>query len=272
MKAPTRLGARLLSCIKGFRWYLGTTGKQALAAPYKPKARPDLFGHYLPYAVALDVDDAWAERFASTLSPKQMSEALPSWYQSRALMRRARMTLPSSPTISFPGSQTPSLRFLLHAVAAAAVKPPAAAAGQSTAVRSWNLRSEIRFRTRHVSPTIKLFKIPRSIRLQWPWCSTPFIFDPDGMPAFTKVTCSTTGLLPVRAKCSCVAGCVKDTARREGLELRCVKLMAEPDLHCATDDGCDEVASFWPVWRKIRIRRDLNSNRFNMAGFSRMNQ
>lgn len=80
MKAPTQLGAKLLDRIDGFRWYLGVAEKQELDARYKPEARPDLFATYLPYALALGVGNAWAERFASALTPAQMQAAQPGWY------------------------------------------------------------------------------------------------------------------------------------------------------------------------------------------------
>ena len=80
MKAPTQLGARLLDQIEGFRWYLGVAEKQELDARYRPESRPDLFSTYLPYALALDLEQAWAERFASALTPEQLEQARPGWY------------------------------------------------------------------------------------------------------------------------------------------------------------------------------------------------
>lgn len=80
LKAPTQLGARLLDRIRGFRWYLGVAEKQELDARYKPESRPDLFAAYLPYALALGVGNAWAERFSSALTPAQMEQARPTWY------------------------------------------------------------------------------------------------------------------------------------------------------------------------------------------------
>lgn len=80
MKAPTQLGAKLLDRIEGFRWYLGVAEKQELDARYKPETRPELFATYLPYALALGVGNAWAERFASALTPAQMQAAQPGWY------------------------------------------------------------------------------------------------------------------------------------------------------------------------------------------------
>jgi uncharacterized membrane protein YgcG len=80
MKAPTQAGARLLDRIKGFGWYLGVAEKQELDSRYKPESRPELFSAYLPYALALDVGQAWAKRFSDALTPAQMESARPSWY------------------------------------------------------------------------------------------------------------------------------------------------------------------------------------------------
>jgi uncharacterized membrane protein YgcG len=80
MRAPTQLGVRLLDRINGFRWYLGVAEKQELDARYRPESRPDLFATYLPYALALGVGNAWAERFAEALTPAQMQAAQPAWY------------------------------------------------------------------------------------------------------------------------------------------------------------------------------------------------
>lgn len=80
LKAPTQLGAKLLDRIRGFHWYLGVAEKQELDSRYKPEARPDLFSAYLPYALALGVGNAWAERFSNALTPAQMEQARPTWY------------------------------------------------------------------------------------------------------------------------------------------------------------------------------------------------
>lgn len=85
MKAPTRNGARLLDQIDGFRWYLGVAEKQELDSRYKPESRPEVFAQFLPYALALDVEQAWAKRFADALPPDQFERAQPEWYRSSAM-------------------------------------------------------------------------------------------------------------------------------------------------------------------------------------------
>ncbi len=80
MKAPTQAGAKLLDRIEGFRWYLGVAEKQELDSRYQPSSHPELFAAYLPYALALDVGNAWAQRFTNALSPAQLQRAQPDWY------------------------------------------------------------------------------------------------------------------------------------------------------------------------------------------------
>ncbi|HET7931978.1 MAG TPA: DUF2207 domain-containing protein [Rhodanobacteraceae bacterium] len=80
MKSPTLSGARLAKRIDGFRWYLGVAERQELDSRYRPESNPKLFSTYLPYALALDVGNEWAERFAKALTPAQMREAQPAWY------------------------------------------------------------------------------------------------------------------------------------------------------------------------------------------------
>ncbi|MGA9333050.1 MAG: hypothetical protein WBV39_02115, partial [Rudaea sp.] len=80
MKSPTKIGAKLLDGIEGFRWYLGVAEKQELDSRYKPESHPELFAAYLPYAVALGLGNAWAQRFAEALTPLQMQQAQPTWY------------------------------------------------------------------------------------------------------------------------------------------------------------------------------------------------
>lgn len=85
LKAPTARGAKLLDRINGFRWYLGVAEKPDLDARYQPESHPEWFASYLPYALALGVSNAWAERFASALGPAQMQQAQPSWYSGGAI-------------------------------------------------------------------------------------------------------------------------------------------------------------------------------------------
>jgi uncharacterized membrane protein YgcG len=80
-KTPTEMGRKLMDAIDGFRMYLGTAEEERLEAFYPPKKTPELFEKYLPYAVALDVENAWAKRFEGILedSTLEPTETVFSW-------------------------------------------------------------------------------------------------------------------------------------------------------------------------------------------------
>lgn len=67
MKAPTVAGRSLLDQIEGLRMYLGTAESDRLGALYPVKKTPEHFEEFLPYAMALDVEVAWGEKFSQGL-------------------------------------------------------------------------------------------------------------------------------------------------------------------------------------------------------------
>jgi len=68
MAAPTAEGRRVLDRIAGFRQYLSIAERQRLDRMHPPEDTPELFERYLPFAVALGVENRWAKRFASVLA------------------------------------------------------------------------------------------------------------------------------------------------------------------------------------------------------------
>jgi len=82
LKAPTRAGRRLLDKLEGFKQYLEVAEKDELNFKHAPRKTPDLFEMYLPYALALDVENQWAQRFASVFARlKQEGQPYqPVWY------------------------------------------------------------------------------------------------------------------------------------------------------------------------------------------------
>ena len=75
MKAPTRAGRQLLDHAEGFRQYLGVAESDELRFKYSKQVTPEVFEAYLPYAIALDVETQWAERFAAHLKTTGQSPA-----------------------------------------------------------------------------------------------------------------------------------------------------------------------------------------------------
>jgi uncharacterized membrane protein len=68
MAAPTREGRAVMDRIAGFEKYLSVTEEDRLERLHPPEKTPELFERYLPYAIALGVENRWAARFAGVLA------------------------------------------------------------------------------------------------------------------------------------------------------------------------------------------------------------
>ena len=79
LKAPSKSGRRIMDNIEGFRQYLGVAEEDRLNALNPPDKTPELFEKFLPYAVALDVQNAWAAKFAGVLAAAGAAAAT-GWY------------------------------------------------------------------------------------------------------------------------------------------------------------------------------------------------
>lgn len=66
--APTPDGRKVLDHIAGFKQYLSITETERLDRMTPPKDTPEIFEKYLPYAIALAVENHWAKRFAGVLA------------------------------------------------------------------------------------------------------------------------------------------------------------------------------------------------------------
>ena len=75
LKAPTHAGRILLDQVEGFKMFLGAVDKDRLATLAAVEQTPATFEKYLPYAVALGVEHAWAARFANVLERARYSPA-----------------------------------------------------------------------------------------------------------------------------------------------------------------------------------------------------
>ena len=82
MKAPTIRGRKMLDRVDGFEEYLKVAEEEDLRLRNPPKKTPQLFEKYLPYAMALDVEDLWGGKFAAVLEAARRERAYsePSWY------------------------------------------------------------------------------------------------------------------------------------------------------------------------------------------------
>ncbi len=68
LEAPSVAGRKIMDQIDGFREYLGVAEEERLEYLNPPDKTPELFERFLPYAVALDVENTWAKRFAGVLA------------------------------------------------------------------------------------------------------------------------------------------------------------------------------------------------------------
>jgi uncharacterized membrane protein len=75
MSAPTREGRALMDRIAGFEQYLSITEEDRLEAMHPPEKTPELFERYLPHAIALGVENRWADKFAAVLAAAEADPA-----------------------------------------------------------------------------------------------------------------------------------------------------------------------------------------------------
>jgi uncharacterized membrane protein YgcG len=68
MTAPTREGRAVMDRIAGFEQYLSITEEERFETLHPPEKTPELFERYLPYAIALGVENRWADQFADVLA------------------------------------------------------------------------------------------------------------------------------------------------------------------------------------------------------------
>ncbi len=82
LKAPTLTGRKIMDQIEGFKLYLSVAEKERLNLLNPPEKTPALFEKYLPFALALDVENAWSEQFAEVLARAgtETQPYSPVWY------------------------------------------------------------------------------------------------------------------------------------------------------------------------------------------------
>ena len=119
MKRPTLRGRKLLDEMAGFRDYLEVAEKDELNLRNPPQKTPALFESYLPYALALGVDQQWAEKFAAVLAKARDANGRsysPTWYN-------------GSWNVANLSASTSQLSGSLHAAISSSVTPPGSSSG-----------------------------------------------------------------------------------------------------------------------------------------------
>lgn len=83
LKRPTVGGRKVMDQVEGFGMYLCTAEQSQLEFAHPPERTPELFEKYLPYALALDVENTWAESFSDVLARagEGGQPYTPTWYR-----------------------------------------------------------------------------------------------------------------------------------------------------------------------------------------------
>jgi len=82
LKSYTQQGRKLVDEVAGFKMYLSVTEKDRMNLLNPPERTPEMFEKFLPYALALDVEQRWSEQFASVFA-RMAAEGrpyAPVWY------------------------------------------------------------------------------------------------------------------------------------------------------------------------------------------------
>jgi uncharacterized membrane protein len=109
LKVPTLEGRKLMDEIAGFRLYLFTAERYRLNQ-LTPEKTPRLFEKYLPYAIALDVENAWGEQFSKSIeaSGGEPHPYQPNWYKTKTPYNIATFPLVLSSNLNTALSSTAS--------------------------------------------------------------------------------------------------------------------------------------------------------------------
>jgi uncharacterized membrane protein YgcG len=80
LRAPSPDGRRIMDQIDGFKQYLDVAEEDRLEFLNPPEKTPELFERFLPFAIALNVENSWANRFTTVLAAAGVGAAVSSWY------------------------------------------------------------------------------------------------------------------------------------------------------------------------------------------------
>jgi uncharacterized membrane protein YgcG len=111
LKAPTIAGRQLLDQVEGFKQFLGSVDQDRLNRAYPPEQTPEVFEKFLPYALALDVEQDWSEKFSGVLAMAGTAESsnagviyTPSFYSGMGAGDFTASSFTSSFSDSFAGA------------------------------------------------------------------------------------------------------------------------------------------------------------------------
>jgi len=111
LKAPTLTGRKLMDQIDGFKLFLSVAEKDRLNFRNPPDRTPELFERYLPYALALGVEQQWSEQFAEVLAAAAKGDDYqPAWYHGHNWHSRNMAGFASNLGASLPGAISSAAR------------------------------------------------------------------------------------------------------------------------------------------------------------------
>ena len=116
LKRPTTEGQKLRDQILGFKNYLSVAEAERLGLENPPERTPELFEKFLPYALALGVEQAWSEQFADILSAASLSPD--------SQVRSSNLVLPHHDATSFSSA-------FHNAISSASVAPGSSSGSSS---------------------------------------------------------------------------------------------------------------------------------------------
>lgn len=83
LKAPTTIGRKVMDELEGLKLFLSVAEKDRLNVLNPPDKTPALFERFLPWALALGVEQQWCEQFSEILKEMGRDEGYaPLWYNS----------------------------------------------------------------------------------------------------------------------------------------------------------------------------------------------
>ncbi|MEM7122029.1 MAG: DUF2207 domain-containing protein [Pseudomonadota bacterium] len=104
LRAPTMHGRQVMDEIEGYKLYLSVAESDRMNMfGTEPAMTLELFERHLPYAMALDVAEAWTEHFEAQIPPEQLNDSTyrPRWYRShRGISQLSSMTSTLSSSLS----------------------------------------------------------------------------------------------------------------------------------------------------------------------------
>jgi hypothetical protein len=109
LKAPTRAGRAVLDKVEGFKMFLGAVEADPMRRAMPPDRTPETFEKFLPYAMALGVEKAWADKFSGVIDgaskiPGGTNGYSPGWYSGPGWSNFGAAGFASSLAGSFSGA------------------------------------------------------------------------------------------------------------------------------------------------------------------------